>query len=251
MKRLGRTILASFLFLTVCSLVGYFAYFTKITRFWTMFGIASGVLAVGIIVGLFKHKACKIVAFFVNAVSMGFYLQSWYIARGFMNNSVWLMLGVAGLAVAYTVLFALPLLIPAVSRHYGVYVTLFVLLSLGGYIALVVCTKTTWVSTLGYYGILQLSFILGSSFSCNDLEDEIRALWVSSYSIIICAAIILLVVISGGDGCDGCGDGCDCSCDGGGRGHSRGVASPLTGKTLKSGKGNPDLPPPPTDTTKQ
>ncbi|MCM1289925.1 MAG: hypothetical protein NC132_03740 [Corallococcus sp.] len=239
MRRLARTILASFLFLTVCSLVGYLAYYTKITHFWTMFGIATGVLAVGIGIGCVKHISCKVVAFFINAVAMGFYLQSWYISRGFTDNGIWLMLGVAALAVAYTVLFVLPLFIPAVSRHYGIYVTVFVLLSLGGYIALVVCTTTTWVSTLGYYGILQLSFILGCSFSCGDLEDEIRALWISSYSIVICAAIILLAVL-GGDGCDGCGDGC--SCDGGGS-----ISSPLGNKTPKQQKDGLVPPLPPTD----
>lgn len=233
MKRLGRMILASFLFLTVCSLVGYLAYYTKITNFWVMFGIASGVLALGIGLGFVKHVSCKIVAFFINAVSMGFYLQSWYINRGF-RNSIWLMLGVAALAVAYTIVFVLPLFIPSVSRHYGVYVTIFILLSLGGYVALVICTKTTWVSTLGYYGILQLSFILGSSFGCNDLEDEVRALWLSSYSIVVCAAIILLMVL-GGDGCD-----CDGSCDCGG---GDGIGSPLKNKSYKGGKDKTNFPP--------
>lgn len=237
MKRIGRMLLASFLFLSVCSVVGYLARYTEITNFWIMFGIACGVLAVGIGLGFVKHVSCKIVAFFVNAVAMGFFLRSWYINRGF-DNSLLLMLGVAALAVAYTVIFVLPLLIPAVSRHYGVYVTLFVLLSLGGYVALVVCTTTTWVSTLGYYGILQLSFILGMSFACNDLEDEARALWISSYSIIVCAAIILLMVL-GGEGCDGCdgsGDCCDC-------GGGSGLRSPLT-PNGKRGKNGPDLLPP-------
>ena len=233
MKRIARTLLASFLFLTVCSLVGYLAYFTKITNFWVMFGIATGVLFLSLVIGLFKRTVCKIVSFFVNAVAMGFYLQSWYINRGF-HNSLWLMLGVAALAVAYTLIFALPLLIPALSRHYGIYVAVFILLSLGGYIALVICTTTTWVSTLGYYGILQLSFILGSSFTCGDFDDEIRALWISSYSIVICAIIILLVAIAG-DGCDGCGDGCDCGGD---------LSSPVKRRAPKQGKG-PDLPPPP------
>jgi len=237
MKRIGRMLLASFLFLTVCSVVGYLARYTKITNFWTMFGIAAGVLAVGIGLGFIKHVAGKIVSFFVNAVAMGFFLRSWYINRGF-DNSLWLMLGVAALAVAYTVIFVLPLFIPAVSRHYGVYATVFILLSLGGYIALVICTTTTWVSTLGYYGILQLSFILGTSFSCNDLEDEVRALWISSYSIVVCAVIILLMAL-GGDGCDGCDGGGDC-CDCGG-GNSTG--SPL-GKRGQKGKGGPNLPPP-------
>lgn len=232
MLRVLRTLVASFLFLTVTSLVGYTAYFFNITDFWIMFGIASGVLVVGILIGIIKHKSAKIVSFFVNAVSMGFYLQSWYINRGF-ENSVWLMLGVATLAVAYMMVFALPLLIPAVNRHYGIYLIIFILLSLGGYVALLVFTKTTWVSTLGYFGLLQLSFILGSSFDCTDFDDEIRALWLSSYSIVVCAAIILAIV-AGGDSCDA-----SCDCCGGD------VTSPV--KRGKGNKGVSQMPPPPTD----
>lgn len=225
MFRVLRTFLASLLFLTVTTLVGYAAYFFNISDFWTMFGIASGVLVAGILIGIVKQTAAKIVSFFVNAVAMGFYLQSWYINRGF-DNSVWLMLGVALLAATYMLVFALPLLIPVVNRHYGIYLTVFVLLSLGGYVSLVVLTKTTWVSTLGYFGLLQLSFILGSSFSCSDWDDEVRALWLSSYSVVVCAVIILAIVAGG--------DGCDASCDCGG---TRDVSSPI-----KSKKGSKDLP---------
>lgn len=228
MLRILRTLAASFLFLAVTSVVGYVAYFFNITDFWVMFGIASGVLVAGVLIGIIKHTAAKITSFFVNAVSMGFFLQSWYINRGF-QNSLWLMLGVAALAVAYMMVFALPLLIPAVNRHYAIYLAIFVLLSLGGYIALVVCTTTTWVSTLGYFGLLQLSFIVGSSFECSDFDDEIRALWLSSYSVVVCALIILAIVM-GGDSCDAS---CDC-CSGD-------VGSPV--KKQKNGKNKAPLPP--------
>ncbi len=229
MKRLLRTMAASLVFLTVCSLVGYFSYYLNIKEFWIMFAIATAVLLVGIGVGIVKHRSAKIVAFFVNAVSMGFYLQSWYINRGF-DNPLWLMLAVSLLAVLYMLLFALPLLIPAVNRHYGIYLSIFIVLSLGGYITLLCLTKTTWVSTLGYYGLLQLSFILGSSFDCNDWDDEVRALLISSYSIIACALIILLIV-AGGDSCD-C---CDCS--------SGDISSPLKKKQKDAPKLPPQIPP--------
>lgn len=225
MLRLIRTFVASLLFLVVTTLVGYGAYFLNVTNFWIMFGIASGVLVVGISLSAIKHSAGKIASFFVNAVSMGFYLQSWYINRGF-HNSIWLMLGVAALAAAYMAVFALPLLIDAVNRHYGLYLTIFVLLSLGGYVALLIFTKTTWVSTLGYFGVLQLSFILGSSFDAADFDDEIHALCISSYSILFCALIILAVVLGG--------DSCDASCDCGGTGD---ITSPV-----KKQKGEPTTP---------
>lgn len=205
MKRLFHTILASALFLALCSVVGYCAYFFNIKNFWIMFAIASAVFVLGVIFALVKRTSCKVIAFFVNAVAMGLYIQSWYIYRGF-ENSLWLMLAVSAVAVAYLVLFFLPLLIPFVNRHYGWYAAVFVGLSLVGYVLLLCLTQTTWVSTLGYYGILQLGFVLGCSFSCNDIDDEIHALLASSYSVAVCAVLILLTVL-GGDGCD-CADGC-------------------------------------------
>lgn len=219
MKRIFRTVAASFLFLAVVSLTGYLARFC-IEKFWTAFGVGCGVLALGVAVGLIKNVYAKCVSFLVNAVSMGFFLRAWYLNRNF-DNSLWLMLGVAALAVGYMLVFALPLLIPALNKHYKIYLAVFVVLSLGAYMALLCLTKTTWVSTLGFFGILQMSFILGSSFRCDDRDDEIVALWISSYSIVVCAAIILVVAL-GGDGCDGC----DCGCDGTGGD----FGSPVAGK---------------------
>lgn len=104
MKRLFHTILASALFLALCSVVGYCAYFFNIKNFWIMFAIASAVFVLGVIFALVKRTSCKVIAFFVNAVAMGLYIQSWYIYRGF-ENSLWLMLAVSAVAVAYLVLF--------------------------------------------------------------------------------------------------------------------------------------------------
>lgn len=205
MKRLARTFVFSLAFLCVTALVGWQARF-YMHNFWSAFGTGCVVLAAGAALGFCKVKGVRIAAFFVNAISMGFFLRSWYIDRGF-DNSLPLVLGVAGMAAAYMIVFALPLLLPAVQRGYAIYFVVFVLLSLGGYVALLCFTETTWVSTLGYFGLLQISFIAGSSFSCNDWDDEVTALWVSSYSIVVCAAIILLAAL-GGD-CDGC-DGCSC-----------------------------------------
>ena len=222
MKRVCFTFLASFVFLAVTSLTGYAAYFFNISNFWIMFGIASGVFVAGIALGFVKHVAAKIVAFFVNAVAMGFYLQSWYVNRGF-DNSLWLMLGVAALAAAYMLVYVLPLFIPAVNRHYGVYLLIFVLLSLAGYVVLLCFTKTTWVSTLGFYGILQLSFIMGCSFSdVSDFDDQVQVWLVSSCSLLVCAALILMAALGSELGSD-----CSCDCDGGGCSPSEGISSPI------------------------
>lgn len=129
------------------------------------------------------------------------------------------MLGVAALAAAYMLVYVLPLFIPAVNRHYGVYLLIFVLLSLAGYVVLLCFTKTTWVSTLGFYGILQLSFIMGCSFSdVSDFDDQVQVWLVSSCSLLVCAALILMAAL---------GSDCSCDCDGGGCSPSEGISSPI------------------------
>ena len=116
------------------------------------------------------------------------------------------MLAVSLLASVYFVVFLLPLLIPSFNRHYGWYLLTFTLLSIVGYVLLVVLTKTTWVSTLGYYGILQLGFIISLSFKCKNRKELYNSFLASSYSVATCALIILIIVVSDGNGLDGLSD---------------------------------------------
>ena len=203
MKRCLSTLSVSILFLFATSVVAYFAQYVPL-GFWGMFGVASGVLVLGFVLVLLtrRHNFVKLIIVGVNAVAMGFYLRSWYINRGF-NNPLWLMLAVSLLASVYFVVFLLPLLIPSLNRHYGWYLLVFTLLSIVGYVLLVVLTKTTWVSTLGYYGILQLGFIISLSFKCDSRKELYNSFLASSYSVAVCALIILLIVLSDGNGLDG------------------------------------------------
>ena len=203
MKRCLSTLLVSILFLFATSVVAYFARYVPLD-FWATFGIASGVLGLGLLLLLLirRYNFVKLIIVAINAVSMGFYLRSWYVNRGF-DNPLWLMLAVALLASVYFVVFLLPLLIPALNRHYGWYLLIFTLVSIVGYVLLVVLTKTTWVSTLGYYGILQLAFIISLSFKCNERKELYNSFLVASYSVAVCALIILLIVLGEGDGLDG------------------------------------------------
>ena len=208
MKKTFVTFLVSLAFLFVTSGVCWAVGFANLT-FWVAFGIGAGILVFGIValfaLGHFAPISFKIAVTAINAVAMGFFLRAWYINRGF-DNPLWLMLCVCLLASAYYVIYFIPLLIPPITRHYGWYLLVFTLLSLGGYVLLVVLTTTTWVSTLGYFGLLQLGFIISLSFN-GGKEKHLNALLSSSYSVLLCALIILLIAL-GGDGFD-----CDC-CDG-------------------------------------
>ncbi len=203
MDRILKTGIVTLLFLLVSSITGYFAKYIPINEFWPMFAIGSGVLVLGILILILFHKHQKIKPFIVliNAISMGFYLRSWYILRGF-ENELWIMLLVALLATLYFLVYTVFLLFPFINKHYGWYLLAFILLSIGGYICLLVLTKTTWVSTLGYYGIIVLSFILCLSMEDKTTNEKYNRLLIGSYSIAICALIILIIAL-GGDGLDG------------------------------------------------
>ena len=73
---------------------------------------------------------------------------------------------------------------------------------------------------MGYYAIMELSFIFAMSFEVNDKDELIRNLTLSTYSVLIVAIIVLVIALiaaAGGDGCDCVCGGCDCDgcdCDG-------------------------------------
>ncbi|MDE7454594.1 MAG: hypothetical protein K2M64_02055 [Clostridia bacterium] len=228
MKRCLQTLAISLAFLTVTSIVGYVARFIPLD-FWWIFGIATAILVVGLIftIALWKRTAFKLVTVFINAVAMGFYLRSWYINRGF-DNPLWLMLGISLLASVYMFVFMLPLYINAINRHYGVYLTLFTILSLIGYVCLVVLTKTTWVSTLGFFGLLELGFIMCMSIDAPNKHKLLQSWQYASYTVVLCAIIILVIVLSVTEGGDGLLDGLDFDVNGGGGGSIR---SPRQTKT--------------------
>lgn len=200
MKRCLQTLAVSLAFLIVTSIVGYVGRFIPFD-FWGIFAIATFILCVGLIftIVLRKNRVYKLISLFINAVAMGFYLRSWYINRGF-DNPLWLMLCVSLLAAAYLFVFILPLYIDGINRHYGWYLLIFTVLSIAGYVCLVVFTKTTWVSTLGYYGLLELGFIMTMSMDGNNKIKLYTSWQVASYTVIVCAVIILIIVLGGDAG---------------------------------------------------
>ncbi len=224
------TILFSFLFLSLTSVTAFLLRYVHIFEVWAMFGLASGILVIGIVshILLRKTNKLKLIPFFINAVSMGAYLRSWYIFRGF-DNPLWLTVLVAAAASSILLVFVVFLLIPKINDHYGIYTLVFVLVALAVYILLVIFTQNTWVSTLGYYGIIVVAFIIGLSLMPYSETFPYSTLVWSSYSIVVCAIIIAIIVL-GGDGLDGL-DGGDFA--------ASGWDSPI--KKKKKSKGNVDL----------
>ena len=91
---------------------------------------------------------------------------------------------------------------------YTILCILYVIISAVIYFIVVAKAETTYVSTFGYYMIIELAFIFAMSLEVNSREELIRNLALSTYSVFIVAiiaAVFIIIAALGGD--------CDCDCD--------------------------------------
>lgn len=213
MKKITIVSLTSFIFLLLCSAVA------KLTEgvfadFKTPLIIGAAILALSGILAFIVRETTPVNIFcaVLSAVAMGFILRSWYILRG-LENSILIMALISLGAVVYLWIYFALIRIPCVRESAGVTVAitaLYVVISIVIYILLVLCTKTTFVSTVGFYAFLEISFIFAMSLEVNDTDELIRNLTLSTYSVLAVAVIVAVFAIMAmaGDG------DCDCDCGG-------------------------------------
>lgn len=215
MKKISVVSLASFIFLMLSSVValGSKPLFSdaKIPLIaGCMILAASGILA--IIVR--ENTVVNILCCFLSSIAMGLLIRAWYNLRR-LENDIATMLLISLSLVAYLWVFFAISKIPFIRHNKTVFIIfsiVFVLLSIIAYVLLVLNTKTTYVSTLGYYAIIQLGFIFAMSLEAHDREELIRNLTLSTYSVFVVAiivAVFFIIAMLGGDGLD-----CDCDCGG-------------------------------------
>lgn len=232
MKKITLVSAASFLFLMICSIVARFTkglFFGQKMVLPLIIGIA--ILAVSGIIALIVRENTKVnvFCFILSAVAMGFIIRAWYILRN-LDNSIFTTLLISLGAVVYLWIYFALIRIPVVRESAGVTVAvsaLYVIISIVIYVLLVLKTETSFVSTVGYYAFIELSFIFAMSFEVNNNEELMRNLTLSTYSVFVVAAIVGVIALmaAAGDGdcdCD-CG-GCDCDgscCDCGGSGGTK------------------------------
>ena len=220
MKKITVVSLVSFVFLLLCSTVA------KLTAY--AFDNVKSPLTIGIFILTFsglmaliirETTAVNVACALLSAVAMGFILRAWYILRG-LENSILVMALISLGAVVYLWIYFAMIRIPVIKESEGVTIAvtaLYVVISLIVYLLLVFGTKTSFVSTVGFYAIIELSFIFAMSLEVNNNKELIRNLTISTYSVFIVAIVVALFALaaSGGDcDCD-CG-GCDCDGCGGG-----------------------------------
>ena len=221
MKKISIVSLSSFIFLIISSAVALG------TRF--LFSDAQMPLICGIVILIISgvlaliirdNTPVNIVCFFLSSLAMGTLIRAWYNLRG-LENDITTMLLISLSLVAYLWLFFAISRIPFIRHNktaFIIFSILFVLVSVIAYILLVLNTKTSYVSTMGYYAIIQLGFIFAMSLEVRDREELIRNLTLSTYSVFVVAiivAVFFVIAMLGGDGLDcDCDCGGDCCCDG-------------------------------------
>ncbi len=227
MKKITVVSLVSFIFLFICSFVARltvysFAGYKAPLAIGLILLAASGILALIVRESTPVNIFCSV----LSAIAMGIIMRAWYVLRGLDPSLAVTTLISLGAVIYLWVYFAL-IRIPVIKESRGVTVAvtvLYALFTLAIYLLLVFNTKTDFVSTVGYYAILELSFIFAMSFEVNDRDELIRNLTLSTYSVFVVAAIVAvfaLMAAAGGDGCDCDCDGCDCCDCGGGEGSKK------------------------------
>lgn len=220
MKKITVVSLASFGFLMLCSTV---AIMLRGVLVDPVLALALGIVSLVFsgVVALFGRERVwlNIFCFAVNSAAMGFLIRAWYINRGF-DNSLWLMCRISLAAVLYLWIFFALSRLPFVRHSKGASIALgviYAVISAVLYFAVMINTDTTYVSTFGYYMILELAFIFAMTLEVGDWRELLRNLTLSTYSafvVAIIAAVFIVIALMGGDGCDcDCG-GCDCDCGG-------------------------------------
>ena len=214
MKKITIVSLASFVFLLLCSTV---AVLLKglLTDALTALIIGAAILVVSGVVAFAVRESTRIniLCIALSSVAMGVLIRAWYINRGF-ENSFTVMTVISLGAVLYLWIFFALSKIPFIHKSktaYTVLCVLYAVLSGVFYFVVMVNTETTFVSTCGYYMIIELAFIFAMSLEVNNRKELIRNLALSTYSVFIVAIIagvVIVAALAGGD-CD-----CDCGADG-------------------------------------
>ena len=219
MKKSVLVLFVSFAFLLVCSLCAYLLGAFSVDAGWVMLSVGLALLVFSGVICAFagENIILNAVCFALSAIAFGFCIRAWYIFRGF-DNELYVMVLVSLCAAFYLfVLYSLSL-IPALNRHKAIYTVVFLLLSGIMYLLAVLLTKTTYVSTFGYYMIIEIAFLFALYAEAEGKKSLFRYLTLSAYSVLgvaLMIAIVALTALSGDGDCDlsDCADGADlCDC---------------------------------------
>lgn len=144
-----------------------------------------------------NSKIITAVCSVLNSVALGFAVRAWYMFRH-INNPFPVLILVAVLEVVYlSAAFAL-FSIKFVRRHFRIFWAIFTVLTIAAYVLCAVFVKADFVSTAGYWLIVQWIFAL--AMIVEDKEHIFPAITLASFGVFIVALIILVIILAEDDG---------------------------------------------------
>ena len=162
-------------------------------------------LAIGIVLMIFAGSyefissgsiVLNIVCSLVNAVALGFCIRAWYIYRE-IDNGILTMLLLSLACTLYLLLFCLPLCIPFVEKHIKVYFGIFVIMSVVLYLIPLFTTRTSYLSTFGFYWIIDILLIAAMCRDSVSFRSFIRKMTLATSGTAFVAVIIAVLMLDG------------------------------------------------------
>ncbi len=198
MSKIKSALIFSFAFFTLASVVAYLLRFLSFSSPWIPLGIGVGLMIFAGAYEFISEHSLKmnIVCSVANSLALGFCVRAWYIYRDF-DNGIATMLLLALSCAVYMLLFCLPLCIPFLDRHIKLHFWIFVLLSLAVYIWLLFTTKTTYLSTFGYYSIVNVLFIIAMCRDSRNIRSFVRKMTLSTSGVALVAVTIAVLMLDG------------------------------------------------------
>ena len=200
MRKLCYLTLFSIVFLFFSAIVTSLTGMIRFKSAWIPLIIAFAILILSTVLSVICRDNLNGKSLFMtalNSIALGFAIRAWYIFRN-INNPVRVLLPVALAASAVLIIFYAISLIPFVDRHYSVFFWILSALILALYITVAALTRTTFMSTFGFYLIFTLTLCM---CNCSEFESLYTQMLIASFSIWVVAIIILLLMLDG-DGFD-------------------------------------------------
>lgn len=193
------------LFIFLSSVVTYLLRYVNIKKDYLALMIGFGILAVSFTLMILFHKKLfvNIIAYVLGIVALGFMIRSWYLHCGY-DNDMWILFFVFLASCLYYIILRLLLRISERYRHLIFF--LYIGITLVAYIVVIIVTKTTYVSTFGYYMIMTIGFIIVSIISDESDKRPFELVTWGTYSGFIVAIVIAVIISSEGEALEGIGE---------------------------------------------
>lgn len=187
-------------FLLISSICAYILRYVTFENAWIPLIIGFGFFLINIAVAIIaeNHYRINYVSFAINAIGLGFCIRSWYIFRNF-DNSILIMLVVSVIASLYLWVFHMYSKLPFFDRHPTLSTIIFLIFTLVSYTFVVAETRTTFVSTIGFYLIIEVAFLFAMGVRVDTYKELFRNVLLSSFSVIAVAIIIAIIMLGGDD----------------------------------------------------